>query len=92
MRTRAQGPYIFLGYQNASHFTATLCDPTGKEFSYSVANLLLMCTLTCPACLAALGAEHVHMFPIVGDETEVESVSESEELSEVMQRGCKRPR
>ena len=92
MRTRVQGPYIFLGYQNASHLTATLHDPTGKEFLCSVANLLPMCTLTHPDCLLALEAEHVHVFPVVGDETELESVSESEELSEVVQRGCKRPR
>ena len=92
MRTRAQGPYIFLGYQNASHLTATLHDPMGKEFLCSVANLLPMRTLMHPARSVALEAEHVHVFPIVGDETELESVSESEELSEVMQHGCKRPR
>ena len=92
MRTRAQGPYIFLGYQNASHLTATLRDPTGKEFSCSVANLLPIHTLTRPARLVALEAEHVHVFPIVGDEMELESVWESEELPEVLQCGHKRPR
>ena len=81
-----------MGYRNASHLTATLCDPTGKEFSCSVANLLPMCTLTRPARLVALEAEHVHVFPVVGDETELESVSESEASSEVVQRGRKRPR
>ena len=54
--------------------------------------LLPMRTLTRPAHLVALEAEHVHVFPVVGDETELESVSESEEPSEVVQRGCKRPR
>ena len=92
MHTRVQEPYIFLGYQNASHLTATLRDPTGKEFSCSVANLLPMRTLTRPARLVALEAEHAHVFPVVGDETELESVSESEKPSEVVQHGCKRPR
>ena len=81
-----------MGYQNASHLTATLRDPTGKEFSCSVDNLLPMRTLTCPARLVALEAEHVHVFPIVGDETELESVLELGELSDVMQCGCKWPR
>lgn len=81
-----------LGLSECFCLTATLRDPTGKEFSCSVANLLPMRTLTRPARLLALEAEHVHVFPIVGDETELESVSESEELSVVVQRGCKRPR
>ena len=89
MRTRAQGPYIFLGYRNDSCLPATLRDPIGKEFSCSVANLLPMRTLTCPARLVALEAEHVHVFPIIGDEMELESVLESEELLDVVQRGCK---
>ena len=92
MRTRAQGPYIFLGYQNASRLTTTLRDPMGKEFSCSVANLLPMRTPMRPAHLVALEAEHVHVFPVVGDEAEPESMSESEELLEVVQHGCKRPR
>ena len=83
---------MFLGYQSASRLTATLCGPTGKEFSCSVANLLPMRTFTRPANLVSLEAEHVHVFPVVGDEMELESVSESEEPSEVVQRGCKRPR
>ena len=73
-----------MGYQNAARLTATLHDPTSKEFSCSVANLLPMRTLTCPARLVALEAEHVHVFPVVGDETKLESVSESEEPSEVV--------
>ena len=51
-----------------------------------------MHTLMHPARLVALEAQHVHVFPIIWDEMELESVLELEELLDVMQRRCKWPR